>query len=236
MKRLYKSEEALYYRESDLYIEFEQTVFSKYMVWYCIPKDENSYYIATCWPHIENVFSALRKENIDINIVFDTWPSMKKLIKNGIEKNYNECALVRVSDFDNKTPIWLLLSTVENQKNSDLESIFDTKSIEIIKKIQDKSALLLAEIINNEPKLRLKDIGQVLGFALTYFLDSSIKEIISDHVGEYIDVNLLRKNESEMSFTKEIVNNLLDHVTDSIFKSNEMGRSLVNIDNIVQLK
>lgn len=219
MKRLYKDEEALYYRKTDSYIEFEQTVLKKYLVWYCIPKNENSYYFATCWPHLERVFSAVKNGDFDISVVFDTWPSIKRLLQNGITKSYSDCALIRVSDFDNNLPTWLLLLAVENQKNNDFESIFDSKSIEYIKKIQNESALLLYEIANNEPKLKLKDVGQIFKIALTYYVDSSIKDTVSDFLGNYIDLNLIKKPNNEISFTKEIVNKLLDEFTDSIFRT-----------------
>ncbi|AOS84505.1 hypothetical protein BIU88_10390 [Chlorobaculum limnaeum] len=232
MKRLYKAEESLYYRKTDSYFEFEQTVFTKYMVWYSIPKDEHSYYLATCWPNLEEVFSSVKNGDFDISIILDTWPSMRRLLQNGITKNYSDCALIRISDFDDNSPTWLLLLIVENQNNNDLESIFDSKSIELIKKIQNESALLLYEIVNNEPKLKLKDIGDILKMALTYYVDTSVKEIVSDFLGNYIDLNLIKKPKNEMSFTNEIVNKLLDEFTDLIFKNKPCDYKLNKLNKL----
>jgi hypothetical protein len=149
-----KSDEtALFCKQTDLYVEFEQTIEDKYMVWYLIPRDKHSYFIATCWVELERVFQPVRDGEIDLDDVFDTWPSMQRLIKNGKNEKFSEGALIRDSDLDTGDATWFLLSIVGNQKIESVDGIFEGRSGETVQQVIKESVELLNELHTRSPSI-----------------------------------------------------------------------------------
>ena len=188
MTRLMKSDDtALYCKRTKLYLEFEQTIADKYMVWYLIPRNETSYAIATCWTELEEIFQLIRERRVDKDEVFDTWPSIKILLTNSYNKNYEECALVSGSDFDTREQLWFLVSYLENRRLRSLSDVFKGRSLEAVEKVISQSLELLNEFNTNEPdlsKILWKDVKQGLKAGISLTFGSIIFDIVTDELSD----------------------------------------------------
>lgn len=150
-ERLETELKPIYYRTTERYIEFEQSVGEAYLVWYLIPTGTKSFFFATCWKNLEELFYSLREGKIHINDFFHKWPLMNKLISNGSSKKYDEYALIRDRDLDTGEPTWFVLSIVENQKIESIYDIFDGLSRQSMQRVIRTSGNLYHEITTVTP-------------------------------------------------------------------------------------
>jgi hypothetical protein len=146
-------------RATNSYIEVEfpiQKSLSSFL--YIIPRNKSSVFIVTCWEH---AFDELL-ENIDENgweTIVETWPTLAKLLYNGIKDRYQEGALILLEDFDYGENKWFVASICGNLDLDDIEELFNDRAQETMMLVLGKSMELLTELQENSPSM-MRAIGK----------------------------------------------------------------------------
>ena len=142
-------------------------------------------YIATCWDDtFHEIFKGLQDETF-LQSVCETWPTLLKLITNGLEDKYDEGALIVLEDEDTKQDKWFLVTVRERVNFKKLKKLFNDDVLAGIKLVLGKSMELLRELHERKPKSHLaKEIGLGLlkgaGFAAKAILIAMAREWAGD--------------------------------------------------------
>ncbi len=141
------------YKVTNCYIEFEYPGDDFFFVLYLIPKTSNSVFIATCW---ERAFDEIL-DNLDdedyVETMTETWPTLARLLANGINDRYSEGALIKLEDFDTGEPKWFLASVCGNLDFENIEEIFGDRTQEVTQLVIQQSLELLQELNENKPSI-----------------------------------------------------------------------------------
>ncbi len=73
-------------------------------------------------------------------------PLLMKLINNGIQHKYSECALVTLEDLDTGDAKWFLTSIVGNLKSNNLQDILCEQTLQTSKIVLEKTGKLCNEL------------------------------------------------------------------------------------------
>lgn len=140
--------DGLKYKTTPTYAEFERKLEDLYLVYYFIPRSENSIYVATCWDRYFDDFVASEQ---NLKVIAQTWELFTQLLINGLEKRYSEGSLVKLEDFDTGEEKWFLVSVSGNLDFTSEESVFTPRTDEVTALVVEKSFALFAELLKKEP-------------------------------------------------------------------------------------
>lgn len=120
------------------------------LIIYVIPRSKNSAAVMTCWEHaFDELVSNLDEDTYET--VARTWPTLAKLIHNGINDRYRDGALIRLEDFDDCEAKWFVASMVGNVSFDNPEDLFCERMQEVTNIVTAKTLQLFQELNENTP-------------------------------------------------------------------------------------
>lgn len=196
MKKFYKlSNGFVFYSEKDEYTEFEAPLDTLYFVWYFIPRDDNSFFVTTCWPEFEMVYESANKGKIEIDDFYDTFPTFKELIYNTCRQDYSKCHLIRTYDLDDPTKItWMVLKLFQGCSIRDYEKSC-MEQPDDIGMLLSSSTQLKKELSTNKLNFKWKHLKETISGAAMIAIDNlvipQIAEIATSFIGNKDIKNLV---------------------------------------------
>ena len=125
---------------------------------YVIPRNENSAWVVACFEHnLDELVSNLDKDTSEA--IAETWPTLARLLYNGISDRYQEGALVVLEDSDYCENKWFVASIAGNISFENLEDLFGERMQEVIKLVISTSMTLWVELNENQPNM-LREFGK----------------------------------------------------------------------------
>ena len=119
---------------------------------YIIPRNENSALVATCFEHIfDKLVSNLDEDTSET--IAETWPTLAKLLYNGINDLYQEGALVVLEDCDYCENKWFVTSIAGNISFESVEKLFGERMQEALELVISTSMTLWVELNENQPNM-----------------------------------------------------------------------------------
>jgi hypothetical protein len=137
-------------------------------VFYIIPRNEHSAFVATCWEHaFDEVIADLDEDTFET--IVETWPTLAILFHNGIKDLYREGALILFEDFDYGENKWFIASIAGNISFTSAEELMGERTREVIQVVLARSMQLLIELHENKPSISReigKGIAKGIGYAI----------------------------------------------------------------------
>lgn len=140
--------DALKFKTTNTYLEFENKLEDLYLIYYIIPRSANSIFVATCW---ERLFDDLFADEESLKVAVQTWNLLAQLLTNGLEERYSEGAMLRLEDYDTGETKWFLVSISGNIDFESVEGFFTPRTQEVTNLVMEKSLELLVELQEKTP-------------------------------------------------------------------------------------
>lgn len=141
------------------YIELEIPCDDKSsMFCYIIPRGKHSAFIAIC---LDDMFDSLI-EDLDedkYETLCDTWPTLARMLQNGIKDKYKDGALIKLEDSDYGDNKWFVASIAGNISFESAEELFCERTKETIGIVIGSTNALLSELNSRSPSM-LKSFGK----------------------------------------------------------------------------
>jgi len=118
-----------------------------FLTCYLIIRDANSVYVSAC---LKNKFDGFF-DDYSKSTLKNTWPTLYKLAKNGIDKKFSKGALNQLEDNDTGELKWFVLSVVGNIDFNNENLLLNPKINKAMDLVLFKSVKMLMEMESNRP-------------------------------------------------------------------------------------
>lgn len=152
--------------QTNTYIEVEiPNDSSSSLFVYLIPRSQTSMFVAMCCDHaFDELLNDIDEDDWDT--IVDTWPTLARLLHNGINDKYKEGALIKLEDLDDGENKWFVASISGNHNFNDIDDVLNESTQETVKLVIECSMQLATEMQNNKPSVfRAMGRGMAQGVA-----------------------------------------------------------------------
>ena len=142
--------------KTNTYTEVEIPQNSSYSLFlYLIDRSQTSMFVAICFEHtIDEVLN-----NYDEDTIIDTWPTLARLLYNGLNDKYKEGALIKLEDLDDGESKWFVASISGNHNLNDMDDVLNERTQETVELVIECSKQLVEELQDKQPSV-LRAMGR----------------------------------------------------------------------------